>query len=385
MKRILFLLVLVILFSACKEKVRFTVKGVVKGNKRDYIYLTRLEVDTPVLLDSSKINRNGQFSFKVKAEEPDFYQVGYSTSDFITLLARPGEKIQLTFEGEYLYENYKVDGSEESVKLQALDADLAETHKKLDSLSTLYEKASTSPDSITRRTELESQFSSVIKDQRKKNIAFIITNLNSLASIKALYQKINPETYVLYDSKDLQYMKIVNDTLSKYYPHSKHVQALSRDFTKEMNQMYASKLEQMASNLPETKLDPNLKTTEGKRIALSSLRGKYVLLAFWSVRSKQCIEENLQLKDLYKRYKSKGFEIYQINLDENEVDWRTAVNFDELPWINTREDDPEELLNARLFNIKAVPANYLFDRGGKIIASNLHGKALEIKLAQLFN
>lgn len=385
MKRILFLLVLVILFSACKEKVRFTVKGIVKGNKRDYIYLTRLEVDTPVLLDSSKINRNGQFSFKVKAEEPDFYQVGYSTSDFITLLARPGEKIQLTFEGEYLYENYKVAGSEESVKLQTLDADLAETHKKLDSLSTLYEKASTSPDSITRRTELESQFSSVIKDQRKKNIAFIITNLNSLASIKALYQKINPETYVLYDSKDLQYMKIVNDTLSKYYPHSKHVQALSRDFTKEMNQMYASKLEQMASNLPETKLDPNLKTTEGKRIALSSLKGKYVLLAFWSVRSKQCIEENLHLKDLYKRYKSKGFEIYQINLDENEVDWRTAVNFDELPWINTREDNPEELLNARLFNVKAVPANYLYDREGKIIASNLHGKSLEIKLGQLFN
>jgi peroxiredoxin len=302
----------------------------------------------------------------------------------MTLLAQPGEKINIVFEGKTLYEKYKVTGSEGSEKLQMLDLDLAETKRKLDSLSSLYEKASSQPGFETRGPELEEQFKSIYKDQRHKNISFIINNVTSLASIKALYQKINPDSYVLYDPKDLQYMKIVNDSLSKYYPNNKHVQALGRDFSKEMNQMYVSKLEQMASSIPETKLDPDLKNAEGKRIALSSLRGKYVLLAFWSVRSKECVEENLQLKQFYRLYNKKGFEIYQINIDDNEAAWKAAVKFDELPWISTREEDSTKLLNARLFNIKTVPANYLFDREGKIIGTELHGKSLQIKLEQLF-
>ena len=54
-------------------------------------------MNTPVFIDSAKIKKSGKFSFKVKAGEPDFYQVGYSESDFMTLLAEPGEKIKLDF------------------------------------------------------------------------------------------------------------------------------------------------------------------------------------------------------------------------------------------------------------------------------------------------
>ena len=108
-----------------------------------------------------------------------------------------------------------------------------------------------------------------------------------------------------------------------------------------------------------------MKNTSGKRIALSSLKGKYVLLTFWSVRSKECITENLQLKDYYRMYNKKGFEIYQINLDESESDWKAAVKFDELPWISTREDDPRNPVNAILFNVRNLPANYLFDKRWK--------------------
>jgi thiol-disulfide isomerase/thioredoxin len=208
--------------------------------------------------------------------------------------------------------------------------------------------------------------------------------VNSLASIKALYQRIDPDTYVLYEQRDLQYLKIVTDSLTHHYPDSKQVQALARDFAKEMNQMYTSQLEQITKNMPQTKLDPDLKDLSGKRVALSSLRGKYVLLAFWSVKSKDCVSENLQLKEFYKLYNRKGFEIYQINLDESESDWKTAVKFDELPWINTREDNPLDPKNALIFNVKSVPANYLFDKEGKIIASNLHGRSLQLKLEQLF-
>ncbi len=385
MKRILFLLAVVLIFSSCRHKGTFSVKGVVKGRTEKHIYLNRLDVNTPMLLDSSKISSNGKFSFRIKASEGDFYQLGFSTADFITLLAEPGEKIELSFGGKNLFENYTVRGSKGSEKLQMLDLKLNETKSKLDSLRTIYNKASLEPGFDVKGPELEADFSALIKEQRKKNIEFIITNINSLASIKALYQKINPDTYVLYDPKDLQYLKIVTDSLTHHFPNSKHVQALARDFAKEMNQMYANQIEQITKDLPQTKLDPNLKDTNGKRIALSSLKGKFVLLTFWSVRSNDCIQENLQLKEYYKMYSKKGFEIYQINIDENEADWKTAVKFDELQWINTREDDPANPRNAIIFNVKTLPANYLFDKESKIIATNLHGKFLQLKLEQLFN
>lgn len=386
MKRTFILLTVILFaFSSCKDRSSFVIKGLIKGDKKDYIKISRVDIDTPVLIDSAKVSKSGNFKFRVKSDIPDFYQLGFSSSDFITLLAAPGEKISITFGGKRLYQDYNVTGSEGTSRIKELDAELEVTKRKLDSLSNLYTSASTLPGFETRGAELEQQFTEVLKAQRKKNIAFIINNLHSLAAIKALYQKINPETYVLYDPKDLQYLKIVNDTLTKYYPRSKHVQALSSDFSREMGELYTSQIHEMARNLPETKLDPNLVTVDGKRIALSSLKGKYVLLSFWSVRSSACVEENLQFKEYYRLYNKKGFEIYQINVDENEEAWRNAVKFDELPWISTREDNPLDPLNVKLFNVRTLPANFLYDREGRIVASNLHGRALQIKLTQLFN
>lgn len=386
MKRFLFFLTIIILVSGCKDSNNIIIKGVFNvENPKEFIYLNKVEINMPILIDSAKINKKGAFRFKVASPETEFYQLGFSNENFITLLASPGDKIDLTFNNNNLFENYTIDGSEDSRKIQMLDNNLAQTKRKLDSLSSIYDKAATEADFETKAADLEEEFTKIIKAQRKKNIEFIITNISSLVSIKALYQKINLETYVLYDPKDLQYLKIVTDSLTHHYPNSKQVQALARDFKKEMNDMYFNQLEQITKDMPEAKLDPNLEDVTGKRIALSSLRGKYVLLSFWSYQSKDCLSENLQFKEYYKLYNKKGFEIYQINLDENADAWKAAVKYDELPWINTKEDNPQNPKNALLFNVKSLPANYLFDKKGEIIASNLHGRNLRIKLEQLFN
>ena len=384
MKRVLFLLTLAYIVAGCKDKNSFYVDGVIEGEAGKYIYINRVDVNTPVLIDSSKINQKGAFRFRVSASETNFYQLGFSSANFITLLTEPGEKINLLFRSKNIFENYSVNGSQGSSKLQILDVTLAETKRKLDSLTAIYTKASKEPGFDLNGPSIQAEYTDLIRKQRKKNIEFIINNINSMASIKALYQKITPDTYVLYEPTDLQYLKIVTDSLTHHYPYSKHVQALARDLSKELKKMYADKLAEIANNLPQAKLDPDLMNLEGKRISLSSLRGKYVLLTFWSTKSKECVEENLQLKQFYKKYSKKGFEIYQINLDESESDWKTAVRYDELPWISTREDDPLNPVNARIFNVKILPTNYLFDKEGNIIASNIHDRSLQLKLEQLF-
>jgi thiol-disulfide isomerase/thioredoxin len=385
MKRSLIFLLSALIIAGCQNNNTFTVKGLTKEPGNKTVFLNRINVNTLLLIDSSKIDDKGRFSFRVKANEPDFYQVGYSGSDFITILAEPGEKINLVFNRKNLSEDYSVTGSEGSENVRMLDMRLNDTKRKLDSLRREYKTVSEVPGSEEIKSQLENEFTNTLKDIRKKNIEFIITNTTSMASIKALYQRIDENTYVLYDPKDLQYLKIVSDSLSRYYPDSKNVKALTEDVKKELNQMNARQIENLANSSPETKLDPDLKDINGKRIALSSLKGKVVLVTFWSIDSKECVAENLQFKSIYKIYNKKGFEIYQINLDESEEKWRTEVKFDELPWINTREEDPANPVNAILFNVKTLPSNFLFDRDGNLVGINLHGRALQIKLNQLFN
>lgn len=385
MKRTLIFMMPLIILAGCQSKNSFKISGVIANPDSKTLFLKKVNVNSPVITDSSRVGKNGKFSFgSIKATEPDFYQIGFSDQNFITILASPGEKINLRFNDSNLSRNYNITGSDGSEKIRMLDMRLASTKLKLDSLRKEYETA-TGDLAENKKSKIESVFDSIVRDIRKKNIEFIITNTTSMASIKALYQRIDENAYVLYDPRDLQYMKIISDSLSKYYPGSKTVKALTEDVRRELSQMNTRQVQNMAISSPETRLDPDLTDINGKRIALSSLKGKIVLLTFWSVDSRDCIAENLQLIDIYKTYKKKGFEIYQINLDQDEEKWRREVKFDELPWISTREDDPSNPRNAILYNVRILPSNYLYDREGNIVGTNLHGKALQIRLNQLFN
>jgi thiol-disulfide isomerase/thioredoxin len=385
MKRPLLLLLPLLLLAGCQNKNTFTVKGIFRDPQKKAVALNRVDVNRLVLIDSSKISGNGSFTFKVKSTGPEFYQIGYSDSDFVTLLAGPGEKIRVSFNGKTTSGDYTVTGSKGSEDVRMLDMRLALAKRKLDSLRVVYADASGKPGFDEKKSLLENEFSDILRELRKKNIEFIISNTRSMASLKAVYQRIDDNSYVLNEPRDLQYMKIISDSLGRYYPGSKNVKALAEDLKNQLNQMHSNQIQSLASKSPVVKLDPDLKDINGKRIALSSLNGKVVLLTFWSVDSKDCIAENLQLREIYKTFSKKGFEIYQINVDENEQKWKDEVRFDELPWINTREDDPLNPKNAILFNVKSLPANFLFDRDGTIIGSNLHGRSLQIRLNQLFN
>jgi len=385
MKKYLIFIFIAMVVSGCGKKNSFIINGKAEEASQKTIYIYKLDVSTSVLVDSAVINEKGTFRVRIETTEPDFFQIGFSSEDFITLLAEPGEKIELTFSGKNLSGNYNVSGSKGSELIQKLDQKLFKTKTSLDSIGILYNKASGEPGFETSGPALEQKYLDLLKEQRKFNIVFVIENINSLAAIKALYQRINDNMYVLYETRDLQYLKIVSDTLKRYYPDSKHTKALVSDFEKEQTQFFARRIQQITDTIPETRLNPELKDINGKRIALSSLRGKYVLLTFWSADSRDCVVENLQLKEYYRAYNRKGFEIYQISVDLDEVKWKTAVKFDELPWINTREDDPVNPKNAMLYNVKALPTNYLYDPEGNIIGSNLHGRNLQIKLNQIFN
>ena len=130
-----------------------------------------------------------------------------------------------------------------------------------------------------------------------------------------------------------------------------------------------------------------LSDTTGKDIALSSLRGKYVLLDFWAGWCGPCRMENPNILKNYVKYKDKGFEIYQVSLDRSRSDWVNAIKKDNLIWYNVSDLKYFQSEAASIYNIDRIPKGFLLDPNGVIIAKDieLRGNRLGEKLNEIFN
>jgi thioredoxin-related protein len=387
MKKPGFIILLILLITAaCKNENKIIIRGEVENPSHDYLQVLMVNLNNTIFVDSVKINSSGNFRIELEDDEPAFYSIGYNDDEFVTVVTEPGDRIRLVFKGKKLQNDYLVEGSEESEKIRMLDRQLGQSVLKLDSLVDKYQEVIEKTDMQDKAAEIEEEYNDILEQQRKHNIAFILDNLNKLSAVKALYQKVNENMYVLYRERDLQYLKLVSDSLGKYYPGTTLTVLLRENLEAEMNSMYINRLSQAANEMAVTDLDVNLEDINGKMVRLSDLmKDNYVLLSFWSAESNECIANNLAMKQMYRLYHNEGFEIYQVNIDADEELWRSSVSFDELPWISVRETDPSKPLTARMFNVTSVPANYLFDREGNIIGKNLFGRSLKIKLGQLFD
>jgi len=130
--------------------------------------------------------------------------------------------------------------------------------------------------------------------------------------------------------------------------------------------------------------DISLPDTVNKIFKISDFRGKYLLIDFWASWCVSCREENPSLINAYKKYKNQGFEIMSITSDEisSKKNWKKAIIEDHTN-IWTQLSDFKNVAQKQ-YDIRFIPANYLIDKNGVIIAKNLRGEELESKLKEIF-
>jgi peroxiredoxin len=192
--------------------------------------------------------------------------------------------------------------------------------------------------------------------------------------------------YVLNPSRDIKYFVKVDSSLSILYPDYEPVTSLH----KQVHEFVANaKGEPVASNAKGPGAEApeiTLPTPEGDTIKLSSTRGSVVLLDFWASWCAPCRQENPNLVKAYNLYHKKGFQIYQVSLDKTKDAWMKGIEDDQLgKWIHVSDIQYWNSVVVPLYKIESIPTNFLLDKEGRIIASNLRGDQLQLKLAELFN
>ncbi|RZS66878.1 TlpA disulfide reductase family protein [Pseudobacter ginsenosidimutans] len=122
---------------------------------------------------------------------------------------------------------------------------------------------------------------------------------------------------------------------------------------------------------------------DGKDVALSSFRGKYVLVDFWASWCKPCRMENPNVVENYNEFKGKNFTVLGVSLDREKESWLAAIKEDKLDWTHVSDLQFWNNAVARLYGIEGIPANLLIDPNGKVVARNLRGEGLKAKLREL--
>jgi len=384
-KRISYLLfaLALILGSCSKNDTQFTIRGVITHAEGDTIVLEELHTTSLRPVEKAKINQSGEFKITGKTRIPTFYLLKLQDDNFITLLVDSAENIVIKADAANFSREYDVSGSIGSEQVHLLDSKLKETRSKLDSLQSLHDLYDGNPDYDHIRPNWAEQYDQIVEEQVEFSTSFVRENPFSMASVLALYQKFDNDDpgYII---RDLQVMKTAASALHTIYPQSEQVQALYNNTLQFVRQEQAAKMKQFIEEQGQNSPDIVLPTPEGKEVSLSSLRGKVVLLQFWAAVDRGSRIQNPVLLELYKKYRNKGFEIYQVSVDENRAEWVDAIDQDKLTWINVG-DMNGSVTATQVYNVQSVPFNYLLDEEGVIVARNLQGPALDKAVGKLLN
>jgi peroxiredoxin len=373
MKIFIILLFIAFLYPSTQAQVNTTVQGTLPDlRKGSWVYLYPW---LSKVKDSVLAGEGGKFEFRMKTTEGQLYllQIGStitaenSLTHITMLYLQPGKivitgKRQLLRYVDYSGSPYALDFNSYT-KIQRSPELLG-----MDTLSVALSKAYSVNDKgkISALTAAYKKYDSISSVLLKK---WIDKHLNS--PVAAVPLMMFYESHKMSTAETETYYK-------KLGPSAKQKNAVADRI---INTINAEKNIGIGKMAPEFTQNDTL----GKPVSLRSFRGKYLLIDFWASWCGPCRKENPNVIKAYNRFRDKNFTILGVSLDQpnGKEKWLKAIHDDGLTWTQVSDLKGWSNAVAQLYSIKSVPANYLLDPTGKIIAKDLREEELEKKLEEL--
>ncbi|MEK0420519.1 MAG: hypothetical protein RLZZ161_370 [Bacteroidota bacterium] len=351
------------------EKVKdgFTIQGNIKDKPNNLVVLLEVTPGGQQLIDSARTDSKGNFTISGNVTESIICQLQWDESSLIYMIVNNKTQAKVECSGSGLDVSYALSGKgiESSSELKQLVDLNASYIIKLQNIENRARGLSNSPENNVVIEQLQKEYYQLISE-RKKNITNLVMGM-----------KKSPVPYFviitqMLDDVEFPLLEHAYQSLKVYSPEGK--------YTKEMEARYEKeKVLAIGAVAPDIKL----KQPDGTELALSSLRGKVVLIDFWASWCGPCRRENPFNRKMYADFKDKGFEIFGVSLDNEPGRWKSAIAADSLAWKHVSDLGGWQSAPAKLYQVSSIPATYLLDKDGKIIAKGLRGENLYAKLQEV--
>ncbi|MCG8579998.1 MAG: AhpC/TSA family protein [Bacteroidales bacterium] len=366
MKKILLAIFGVAMLVACQPK-SYEVTGTLEGATSERVILKKIEKGRPVNVDTTEMV-NGEFKFTGTVEAPMLYIAAIDGKQQPAVFFITNNKINITGNVDKLSE-IEIEGSELTELLMKFNDEIPGQERQAE-LQQEYQMAYMSQDADKQKM-IQEEMQALMEDQRAYFKNFINENATNECG---LFFALN-----MASSLDLEELRKLVAQFEPAFPTHPYFVEM-KDLLGPLEEYEKA---QAATTEGAEAPDFTLNTPDGEAVALSSFKGKYVLVDFWASWCQPCRQENPNVVKAYKAFNAKGFEVLSVSVDRDAEAWKKAIEEDGLTW--TQVLATEESGVAKAYAIQSIPSTFLLDKEGKIVAKNLRGAALEEKLAELLN